>query len=101
MEIEVVGRNLRVGNDLSQHVQDRLTAALGQHTANIRTVRVQLEDTNGPKGGVDKRCQVRVHLRPTGDVIVEEVSDDAFAATSQAADRAKVAVTRALERRRE
>lgn len=101
MDIEVVGRNLRVGDDLNTHAQDRLAAALGQHSANIRAVRVHLEDINGPRGGLDKRCQVRVQLKPTGDVIVEELSADAFAATSLAADRVKVAVTRALERRRD
>lgn len=100
MEIVVQLRDVQVDGQLDTHVRERMQFAIGQHEEQIDRVKVTLQDVNGPKGGRDKRCQVQVRLRPRGDVVVEELGDDLYAAASHAADRIKVAVARELERRR-
>jgi putative sigma-54 modulation protein len=99
MLLKVHGQNIEVTDAMSTHVQSRFSAALHQHPQ-VGDVTVRLQDLNGPKGGVDMRCQATIHLRRGKPIIVEHVEDDMYAAISVAADRAKDVVTRQLEKRR-
>ena len=49
--------NIEVTDAISSHVQSRFTAALDNHERQVNDVTVRLADVNGPKGGVDMRCQ--------------------------------------------
>ena len=61
-------------------------------------MRVRIEDRNGSKGGIDKRCQFEVRGPRFGSAIIEEQDSDAFAAVDIAADRAGRTVARLLGR---
>jgi ribosome-associated translation inhibitor RaiA len=67
----------------------------------IQDVAASLVDLNGSKGGVDKLCRVVVRLRPNGKVTIQETENNIFTAFARALDRAKRAVARTLERRRD
>lgn len=95
MKIEMHGP---LSPSLQQHVIDRLEAALGQHQDHVERVMVRLADLNGPKGGVDQRCQLTISIPKQSDVIIDERGEDLYAAISLAADRAKNAVGRTLEK---
>jgi putative sigma-54 modulation protein len=97
MKIEISGTSSEA---LLKHVRERLTAALNQYRWRVASVDVRLDDVNGPRGGVDQRCQVQVRLRPKGNVLVTELSDDLYLAVSHAADRVRNTVGRSLERRK-
>lgn len=101
MEFKIHGHNLEITEALASHVEDRFYAALSQHDDRVGEIAVTLSDENGPKGGVDMKCHAVVHLKPRGTLVIEELKDDMYAAVSLAADRAKHAVSRELERRRE
>ncbi len=62
---------------------------------------LRIDDVNGPRGGTDKRCQIVARLAPWGEVRVQELDEDFYAAISRAADRLARAVAREMERRRE
>lgn len=49
---------------------------------------VQLSDVNGPRGGVDKRCQVELRTDGAGSVVVTSVAQDWRTALDQALSRA-------------
>ncbi|HOA75031.1 MAG TPA: ribosome-associated translation inhibitor RaiA [Phycisphaerae bacterium] len=98
MEMRVHGANIEVTDAITSHVETRFRAALDKHERQVEDVMIRLEDVNGPKGGVDMRCQATIHLRPGDTVVVEDVEDDLYAAISLAADRAKHVVTRRLDR---
>ncbi len=61
---------------------------------------MKLSDENGPRGGEDKRCRVRVGVDGPQDVVVEDVESDLYIAIDRAADRAGRVVARRLERQR-
>lgn len=86
---------------LQEHTIARIEAALGQHETFIDRVHVRLSDLNGPKGGVDQRCQLTIALHKQPEVIIDERGEDLYAVVSTAADRAKNAVGRTLDRLRE
>jgi putative sigma-54 modulation protein len=100
MEMKVHGANIEVTDAITSHVQTRFTAALDKHERQVEDVTIRLEDINGPKGGVDMRCQATIHLRPGDIIVVEEIEADLYAAISVAADRAKHVVSRKLDRMR-
>jgi len=49
---------------------------------------VQMSDVNGPRGGIDKRCQVELRTEGAGSVVVASVADDWRKALDNALARA-------------
>ncbi len=49
---------------------------------------VQMSDVNGPRGGLDKRCQVELRTDGAGSVVVAAVASDWRTALDQALARA-------------
>lgn len=49
---------------------------------------VQMSDVNGPRGGIDKRCQVELRTDGAGSVVVTSVSNDWRTALDNALARA-------------
>ena len=100
MNLELRGRNLKVSEALREHCEKRLHFALGRFSDQVARVSVRLMDQNGPRGGIDKSCQLTVHLRKARSIHIESVNGNLFAAVAEAADRASHAVARELSRSR-
>jgi hypothetical protein len=49
---------------------------------------VQMSDVNGPRGGIDKRCQVELRTQGAGPVVVASVAGDWRTALDNALARA-------------
>jgi len=49
---------------------------------------VQMSDVNGPRGGIDKRCQVELRTQGAGSVVVAAVAGDWRTALDNALARA-------------
>ena len=49
---------------------------------------VQMSDVNGPRGGIDKRCQVQLQTDGAGSVVVASVANDWRTALDNALARA-------------
>lgn len=98
MKIRLSTRGLPEGADFREFVEFRLQFALARFSNRVAGVLVRLEDENGPKGGVDKSCRIRVDLGRAGIVIAEDVDTVMEAAVGRAAECAGRSVARALER---
>jgi ribosome-associated translation inhibitor RaiA len=61
---------------------------------------VRLSDVNGPRGGVDKRCQVELDTDGNGKVVITAVSRDWRSAIDSALSRAARALLRIWQRGR-
>jgi hypothetical protein len=59
---------------------------------------VQMSDVNGPRGGIDKRCQVALKTDVAGTVIVASVASDWRTALNKALARAARFLMRAWRR---
>lgn len=86
---------------LRAHAERALRFALTRFGAAVAAVRLRLVDENGPRGGTDQRCRVRVSLAQGGAIDVEGDSADARAAIHSVSARAARAVSRRLGRVRE
>ena len=99
MQLDIRGRNLRLTPALLDHVEQRLRFAVGRFATRLGRVTVRVDDLNGPRGGVDKRCHI--HLELAGRALdIEEVDHDLYVAIARAAERAGRATERAIARLR-
>lgn len=100
MKIDVRFISLDSSRSFREHARRRLHLRLGRFASEISDIVVRVTDVNGPKGGLDKRCQVTIRGPKLGDLSVEELREDVHAAAHSAVERAGRAVGRALERAR-
>lgn len=100
MKITIQAKGLELTDGLREHVERRLSFALDRADYHIDRVSVRLSDENGPRGGEDKRCQVRVHLAGAAPVLVEDTEPDLVLAIDRAADRTGHTLARQLGRQR-
>jgi len=73
----------------------------GRFEDRIRLVIVRLLDVNGPRGGIDKQCRIKLELIPSGNLVIHEASADLAAAIDRGADRIGHAISRKLHREKE
>ena len=99
MKIEFVDRSGLLGDEQRALGERYLQYALARFGSLVRRVTVVTQDTNGPKGGVDKQCRLSADLAGADDVHVEDVSDTWESCLGLAAKRLGRAVTRVAERR--
>ncbi|WP_374430016.1 HPF/RaiA family ribosome-associated protein [Ideonella dechloratans] len=74
--------------ELRELTERRVRFVLRRLGARVPRAEVQMWDENGPRGGVDKRCQVALHAEGAGPVVVTSVASDWRAALNDALARA-------------
>jgi CBS domain-containing protein len=81
-------------------VRRKLGRKLGKFAFDIERASVRVEDVNGPRGGVDKLCRIKVVMSGLPSVVVEDQDHDLKTAIVGALARAERAVRRAVEKRK-
>jgi CBS domain-containing protein len=82
------------------YLRRKLGRKLGKFALSIERASVRIEDVNGPRGGVDKRCRIKIVLIGLPSVVVEEQHHSLQAAMDSALARAEHAVRSAVQKRR-
>ncbi len=77
---------------------DRVRFALRRLTSFVPRAKVQFSDVNGPRGGVDKRCQVELKIANVGTVVIASLARDWRTALDRSLSRATRILTRGLQR---
>lgn len=96
MHIATLARGFTLTEALKEHINKRLGFTFSHAASRVRRVHVRLSDLNGPRGGVDKRCLVEVHLDKLPVVVVQDVQSDMYTAIDRASVRAARTVMRHL-----
>jgi ribosomal subunit interface protein len=100
MRMEIRSQGFSLTEALRDYVRKRLAYGLSYGDQAISRIRVRLADINGPRGGLDKRCQIEVLLKAAPTVVIEDVEADLYVAIDRAAERAGRTVARRLARQR-
>ncbi|MEM6273727.1 MAG: HPF/RaiA family ribosome-associated protein [Myxococcota bacterium] len=101
MEIRVRTQDYPLTRALRDTIRDSVMSALGRHQPEIAYVAVLLRDLNGPRGGIDQRCDIRVVFAQGGPPLtVHDVATDAYVALHRASHKARTATRRHLGRTR-
>ena len=88
MQVEIRGKGFDVTAVLSTYIQRRLVFALGRFDRGVERVLVRVEDTNGPKGGIDKRCRVAVVIPHSMTAVMEGKAPNIRVAINRAVTKA-------------
>ncbi|MBL8396841.1 MAG: HPF/RaiA family ribosome-associated protein [Candidatus Accumulibacter sp.] len=101
MQIVIHARGLLLTPSLRDYIERRLRFAVDWANHHISTLSVHLVDVNGPRGGEDKCCQIRVAIPGANDIVIEDTQVDMFVAIDRAADRAGRTLARRMARQRQ
>ena len=71
MKLEIRGRHVQITNTIRAYVERRLSFTLDRFAERIRIVRLKVGDVNGPRGGVDKHCQLAVSFAHSSPITLE------------------------------
>ena len=100
MKLELRVRHLTLDPAMRESCDRHLLHSLGRLEERIRRVQLWIEDLNGPRGGRDVRCCLRICLRRGGALTVEAVDAVPQAAVGEVFDRARTALLRIVHRQR-
>lgn len=96
--VRVIG--VELSDDDRALIRRKLGMKLGKFAASIERVTVRVADDNGPRGGVDHICSVKVTLSGLPSVVVERQDTAPQRAIDAALRAAEGAVRRSVGRRR-
>jgi putative sigma-54 modulation protein len=96
MQVTIQSRSFALTDALRNHVQTRLGFTFSRARNRVQLVNVRLSDLNGPRGGIDQRCSIKVSMAGLTEVVVEDVQADMYHAIDRATDRAARTVMRRL-----
>jgi ribosome-associated translation inhibitor RaiA len=74
--------------ELRDLTERRVRFVLRRVSSRVPRAEVQMSDVNGPRGGIDKRCQVELRTDGARSVVVASVSDSWRTALDNALARA-------------
>lgn len=93
-------QGVELNEDLSREAQRRLTFALDRHQHHLTEVNVFISDLNGPRGGVDKLCQVTAALKGMPPLTILEQTQNVLTGLTRAGRRLALRIDRRNKHRR-
>ena len=62
MQMEIQARDFPLTEALGSYIKRRINFVLSSRYDQIQRIIIRLSDINGPRGGIDKRCQIQISL---------------------------------------
>ena len=100
MQLDIQARGFALTDALRNYTENRLKFVIVRDDNVVMRARIRLADINGPRGGVDKRCQVELALAGHSNIVIEDTQADLYFAIDRACERAMRTLNRRLERLR-
>ena len=100
MTIDVRVRGIDFTDELHKAVERIIAFAVDRYDTQVDKISVYLADLNGPKGGVDKLCQITANLSRGNPVLILEKGTEILSMVNRAARRLGHRIGRNIQRRR-
>ena len=97
MQIIFQSRNAQ-GRQLHALAEQRAHFVLRRLNWLVQQARIRLSDVNGPRGGIDKRCQLELVTHGSGQIVVTALAADWRASLEAALGRAARQLVRSMRR---
>jgi hypothetical protein len=101
MRLDIRIRNGEPSGELRDSIDRHVRFALGRFGGRIQRTEVVMTDVNGPRGGSDQRCILKVVLPFAEPAVIDVTDSDALTAVARACERAARRVRDQVSRRRE
>ena len=98
MKLDIQARDFSLTDSIQTYVKERINYLFSTRYDQIQRITVRLGDVNGPRGGEDKRCRVKITLPRLNEIVIEDVQANLYVAISRAMERASHTVNRRLNR---
>jgi putative sigma-54 modulation protein len=98
--IDVRLRGFELTDELKKAVEKIVTFAVDRYQTQVGKVSVYLADLNGPKGGVDKVCQITAKLSRGKPVLILEKGSKMLTTVNRAARRLGHRIGRNVQRQK-
>jgi ribosome-associated translation inhibitor RaiA len=98
VHVRVIG--VELDDDERAYIRRKLGMKLGKFATSIERISVRVTDLNGPRGGIDQVCNVKVVLSGLPSVVIERRHAALHAAIDGALRATERAVRRCVDRRR-
>ncbi|WP_051304897.1 HPF/RaiA family ribosome-associated protein [Chitinilyticum litopenaei] len=98
MKPQIIVKNLKIDQHTHRYVMNRLRLALDRLLLKVGGITVRLTDVNGPRGGIDKTCQINLTVPGHKPIVVTERSVDLLAAIDRATHVAARSLSRMMKR---
>lgn len=91
---------VRVEPEARAYIRRKLRTRLAKAAASVERVSVRIEDLNGPRGGIDQVCRIKVVMKGLPSIVFEGRGATVEAAVDRALDGVARATRRRVQRRR-
>lgn len=91
---------ITLGTAERDYIRRKLGSKLGKYASSVERVSVRIDDVNGPRGGIDQRCRIKIVLHGLPSVVFESRDSAMNAAVDAALSGVQRAVRRTTQRRR-
>ena len=98
MMISIRVRGIEWTDELREGVERSAAFALDRYDSQVSQVSVYLADLNGPKGGVDKLCQITATLKRGNPVLILEKGSEILPTVNRALGRVAHSIGRKIQR---
>lgn len=98
MNLRISALHIVLAREQREAIERRIRFACGRFAPRIREISVIVEDSNGPRGGIDKVVRLVAKLSSGGSLHVSDVDAVLQAGVDRAADRLARSIQRELQR---
>ncbi len=98
MLIKIYAPGIEMSETLKHHAESKARLALGLFVEKVQRVDIFLSDVNGPKGGEDMVCKIKVSAVKNSTIVVQEKSENLRSAINICMHRLKRSAARKFSR---
>lgn len=98
--VHIRSSHIALGAAERDYIRRKLGSKLGKYAGSIERVSVRIDDVNGPRGGIDQRCRIKIVLHGLPSVVFESRDAAMNAAVDAALSGVQRVVRRTTQRRR-
>ena len=98
MQIIIQSKGVDIDQNIKNFVDNHMRFVFTRYGEYVICIEVMLIDINGPKGGIDKRCRVKLKLGSRATIVIQETQEDLYSAIKLCSARLKRSVERSITR---
>ncbi len=99
MELTITDLNTGLSNENLLRIQQKTRRIFDKLCHRVSSIKVTLDDINGPRGGKDKHCRVVIHTIGIPDIVITDNQTSVMSAVNKSLSRAKIALLRKVKRK--